>query len=359
MPAVTPSFLMDFESNMRVISVNEYARMLQNLWVNRVAKTLQSSGRKEVIGWLLDTATIEDQGLGGNVAFEDMDMIEQEVVNLDSGKGLLIRKQQFEDLDGRGVQIGTKWAANIGAQMAYWPQKQISSLIKTGTAIGYDLKRMFVASTTIGTGATDAHPFNPNRPALGGFANDFTSAVSGSYPGAVPIDVTNAATVETALANLNRAISYVKSNIKMPNGVDPRFLKPTCLLHPPALTARAQQLTKAKFIAQSVNNTGGGGSGDVEAVIRNYGFGEPIEAPELSAANGGSDTTYYLICEEIAAADQLGATVYQVRENYSIVFHSAAEMSELARRQEHQWICHGRNAVAPGHPFMIFRCQAT
>jgi hypothetical protein len=283
------------------------------------------------------------------------------VKNLDAGKGLRIRKQEFEDLDGNGVQIGTKWAGDIGFQMAYWPQKLTANLIKDGTVVGYDGKQQFVASTTIGTGATDAHPFNPRIPALGGFANDFTSTESGAYPGAVPIhgSGSGSVTVEAALENLNRAIAYIKGSIRMPNGQDPRFLVPTAILHPPALTARVQQLTKAKFIAQSVNNTGGGGSGDVEAVIRNYGFGEPIEAPELSAGNGGSDTTYYLICEEIAAADQIGAVVYQVREPFSTLFHAPADSSELARMVELQWVCHGRNAITPGHPFMIFRCQGS
>jgi hypothetical protein len=366
MGALTPSFLFDFESNLRVISVNEYARMLKSLWYQRVTKTLTSKGKKDVIGWLLDTATIEAQGKGGNVRFSDMHMIEQTIENLDAGRGLKIRKQQFEDADGNGVAIGQKWVQNISAQSAYWPQKLIANLIKAGSStLGYDGKNLFSSSETIGSAATNAHPYNPNQPSLGGFANWFTGAASGTkgYPGACPIDVTDAATVDIARNNLNKVIAYIAGSILMPNGKDPRFLKATCLIHPPALTGRVQQITKAKFIGQAAGSSGGG-SGDIEAMVRNYGFGEPIEAPELSAANGGSDTTYYVACEEIAAGDQLGALVYQVREPFAIQFYSGSGSADgldavLYRAQELEWLTHGRNAGAPGHPYMIFRVDAT
>lgn len=366
---VNAAFTFDFESNLKVIQMNEYARMLQNLWYQRVTKVMQSTGKKEVIGWLLDSATIEAQGKGGNVRFTDMSMVEQTITNLDAGRGLRIRKQQFEDLDGNGVQVGTKWVANVSAQAAYWPQKQIATVIRQGGTdtkqVCYDGVNLFSSSETVGTGTTNAHPFNPNSPELGGFANWFTGSASGSagYPGACPIDVTNATTIETARNNLNKVIAYITGAIKMPNGVDPRFLKPSVILHPPALTARVQEITKAKFIAASAGSSGGG-SQDVEAMIRNYGFGEPIEAPELGAAFGGSDTTYYVVCEEIAAGDQLGALIHQVREPFSIHYYSGAGSAEgidavLFRAQELEWLAHGRNAQAPGRPELIFRVDAT
>lgn len=367
MPTVNKSFVFDFESNLRVIAVDEYARMLRGMYADRFVKTVTSKSRKEVIGFLLDSATIEDQGKGGNVAYEDMSMVNYSVENLDAGKGLRIRKQQFEDLDGNGIAIGTKWVRNISAQAAYWKQKKAMQLIKnaatSGSVIGYDKKDFFVSSTVIGSAITNAHPFNPNAPALGGFANSFTGVASGAYPGAVPIDATNAATVDAAFNNLTKALSYIAGSVLMPSGKDPRFLKATALVHPPALTARAQQLTNARYIAQAAGASGGG-SGDVEAVIRNYGFGQPIEAPELSAAMGGSDTTYYLICEEIAAGDQLGAIVHQVREPFAIQFYSGSGSADgidaiLYRAQELEWLTHGRYAVAPGHPYLIFKCNAT
>ena len=222
-----------------------------------------------------------------------------------------------------------------------------------------------MSSETIGTANTNAHPYNPNLTALGGFANWFTGSAGGSkgYPGAVPIDPTNAATIETALNNLNKVYAYIGGAILMPNGVTPRFLKPSLIIHPPALTARVAEITDAKFIAAAAGSSGGG-SQDVTGVIRRWGFGEPIEAQELSAGNGGSDTTYYVVCETIAASDQLGAIIYQNREPFRINFYSGMGSAEgidaiLFRAQELEWLTHGRNAVAPGHPFLIFRCDAT
>ena len=369
MPVVSPQFTFDFESNLRVIALDEYARMLLHAGeIDRFVKTIPSGSRREVVGFLLDTATIEDQGKGGNVAYDEMSLIEYSVENLDAGKGLQIRKQQFEDLDGHGVQIGTKWVRNITAQAAYWKRKKAMQLLKnamtSGSVIGYDKKDFFVSSTVIGGAITNAHPYDPNDTTKGGYANKLTGAASGSYPGACPIDATNATTDDVAVTNITKALAYAAGGIKMPNGVDPRFLMPSevTILHPPALTKRVQTITNARYIASAASS--GGGSLDLEAIMKNYAFGDPIEAPELSAANGGSDTTYYLIFEEIASGDQLGAIIHQLRENFKIQFYSGSGSADgvdavLFRAQLLEWLTHGRYAVAPAHPYLVFACLGT
>src|SRR5262245_36268945 len=68
-------------------------------------------------------------------------LLETEFTNKDAGTGLKLRRQQFEDLDGNGVQLATQWSSDIGAYMAYWPQKQVSNLLKNGalpTSLAYD-----------------------------------------------------------------------------------------------------------------------------------------------------------------------------------------------------------------------------
>jgi len=372
MPALTPSFLFDFESNLRLIAVDEYARMLKALYVDRICKTIPSMSKKEVIGFLLDTASIEDQGLGGNVSYSDMSMVEYAITNVDAGKGLRLRKQNFEDLDGHGVKLGEKWVRNISAYAAYWKQKKTMQMIKdaatSGKVLTYDGKNLFVSSETIGTAVTNAHPFDPNNTVLGGFANLFTGSPSGSngYPGACPIDTTNAATDDVAYANLVKVLSYISSAIKMPNGIDPRFLMPTqvTIVHPPALTGRVSTLMDAKFIAKAASS--GGGASDVEWFAKRYGFGSPIEAPEIAAAagTGGSDTTYYVILEQIAGGDQLGAFVHLLREAFKIQFYSGSGSADgidaiLMRAQELEWLTHGRYAIAPGHPYLVFKCTGT
>lgn len=345
MPALTPEFLFDLESNMRIISSSEYQRLTSNLWWERVAKRLPSQAKKERISWLLDTAKIERPNAshgGGQAIFEDIVSASTEYENENAVSGLKVKKEQLEDLDGNGIQLATHWSRQVGAYAAYWPQQMIADAIKANP-VTYDGLSFFNGS----------HPVNPFDASSGTFANVFTGASSGAYPGALPIG--GSTTVEVALANLAKAIAYVAS-IKMPNGSTPRFLRLAAILVPPALMARAVQLTNAKFIAQSAAS--GALSGDVEAVLRYMNLGMPIQCDELGAAFGGSDDTYYLAMEEITS-NELGAFVYVDREPFSVAYHGPMTSAELARKREFQWSTEGRNTVGAGHPYLLFRCNAT
>ena len=348
MAQLTPEFLFDLESNMQIITANEYQRLINNLWYPRVMKTMESKSKRERLFWSLDTAKIERPNAshgGGQAIFEDLVMQTTEYENENAVVGLELKKEQLEDLDGNGVSLATDWSRQVGAQAAYWPQKICAAVIRDNGNT-YDGLPFF---SPIGA----PHPVNPFNPDAGSFANDFTGAAVGIYPGAVPVDAS--VTIDVALNNLNAVKAYIAS-IVMPNGEDPRFLVVNAILHPPALTARMQQLTNAKFIAQAA--AAGGGSGDVEAVIRNFGLGEPIEAPELGSAFGGSDTTYYILAQEITS-DQLGAIVFMEREAFSVLFHGPQTDAQLARIRLFQWTMEGRNTANPGHPYLMFRCQGT
>lgn len=344
MPTITPSFLFDLESNMRVITAQEYERLTSKLWWNRVCKLGPPSGaKKERVSWLLDTARIQRTNKGGNIEFEDIVATTTEVEHLNAAAGLKIKKEQFEDVDGNGIDYASHWSRQMGAYAAYWPQKMLAQqILANGNT--YDGRPFF----------DSAHPVNPFNTAAGTFQNVFTGAASGIYPGAIPID--SSVTVDQAVANIAKAIAYVAS-IKMPNGEDPRFLRLADIIVPPALVARAQQITNAKFIAQ-LAAAGAAGSGDVEAVIRNFGLGNPIEATELSSAFGGSDTTYYLAMEEITT-NQLGAFSYIQREPFSVLYYGPQNDAQLARIREYQWLTEGRNNILNGHPYLLFQCKAT
>ncbi len=135
-------------------------------------------------------------------------------------------------------------------------------------------------------------------------------------------------TLDVAVDNLAKVIAYIAS-IKMPNGEDPRGLRVKGLLVPPALTARASQLTQAEYIAQAAAS--GGGSGDIRAIISRWGFGVPQQADELASVfTGGSDTTYYVIAEQITSSE-LGAMVYVNREPFQMIFHGPMTDAQLAR----------------------------
>lgn len=344
MPAITPSFLFDLESNMRMLTSQEYERLTSKLWWNRICKLAPpSSAKKERVSWLLDTARIQRTGKGGNVEFEDIVATTTEVEHLNAAAGLKIKKEQFEDVDGNGIDYASHWSRQMGAYAAYWPQKMLAQqLLANGTT--YDGLSFFNA----------AHPVNPFNLAAGTFQNVFTGGASGIYPGALPID--SSVSVDQAVANIAKAIAYIAS-IKMPNGEDPRFLRLADIIIPPALAARAQQITNAKFIAQ-VAAANAGGSGDVEAMIRNFGLGQPIEAAELGSAFGGSDTTYYLAMEEITS-NQLGAFSYIQREPFSVLFYGPQNDAQLARIREYQWLTEGRNSILNGHPYLLFQCKAS
>jgi phage major head subunit gpT-like protein len=357
--ALTPSFVFDFESNMQAITEQEYARMSQNLWWQRFTKIRPSSSKKEIIAWLLSTAMIKPAGKGGSISFDDLVATYTTFENLRASTGLKLLKDQMLDLDGGGLELASKWSADIGAYMAYWPQKQVVGILKNGATASlvssYDGVAFFANN----------HPLNPFDSSVGTFANIFTGAAASTpstdpndagYPGACPIDTSVA--VDVALDNLGKIYGYIKG-IRMPNGEDPRFLRPRMLIVPPRLFPRAVQLTSAKFIAQAA--TGGAGSADVEALITALGYTMPVEADELAGFE--SDTTYYVVCEEITTS-QLGAVVYVEREPFSITYYTGAGGGTgvdaiLDRSLELEWHCQGRNVTGPGHPYLIFKVKAT
>jgi phage major head subunit gpT-like protein len=352
MPAITPQFMFDFESRMQAITENEYARFGANLWWSKIANRRPTGARREIIAWLLSTARIEKldgKRGGGSMRFDDIVSTYTEFEAEPAGAGLQLEKAQLEDTDGNGLEIGAKWAGDIGAYMSYWPQKQTVKLLKEGhlsTSLGYDAQIFFSA----------AHPVNPFNTGAGTFQNIFTGAASGSYPGACPID--ESVSLDVAIVNLAKMFAYIKS-IKMPNGDDPRFLKPTQLVVPPRLQQRAVQLTSAKFIAQAAVT--GGGSADVEALIRSFGFVEPIVADELSGFE--SDTTFFLATQEMSSS-QLGGIVYVDRLPFSITYYTGegggTGVDAILRRADLlEWQCKGRNVAGYGHPYTLFKCKGS
>lgn len=354
MPALTPTVLMDLESRMQVITEREYNRLASNVWYPRITKMRGSTGRRDVIMWLLSTAQIRSQGKGGNINFSDLVSTYTEIENLFAGDGLKLSKAQLTDTDGGGMDLAGQWSGDIGAYMAYWPQKQVVDVLKKGNQLataggytGYDQKAFF---------ATD-HPVNPFNLNAGTYANILTGSsapASGNtpaYPGACPID--DSVSTDVALSNLAKIFSYIAS-IRMPNGEDPRFLRPDTLILSPRMFPRGVQLTSAKFLAQAAGSTAA--TGDVEALIKALGFATPVMADELAGFE--SDTTFYVGCSQISTS-QLGAVLYTEREPFAINYYGTVDQAVLGRAQELEWQCHGRNVVSPGHPYLLFKCKGS
>ncbi len=346
MGQLTPSFLFDLESRMRLASHSEYNRLLTRLWYQKIAKPMPSTGKRERVSFMFDTAKIDYVSrLGGEVMFEDLAMSSFEFEAKAATGGFKLNRFQLDDHDGGGVQLAKEWSTQIGAYAAYWPQKQVANALKVGGAASslcYDGTPFFSA----------AHPVHPFEDAFGTYANDFTGAASGSYPGACPIDAS--VTLDVAFNNLNKIFTYVQQ-IKMPNGEDPRGLRVVGLIVPPAMRTRVVQLTNAKSIAQAAAG-GGAAAADVEAVITDWGLQAPIVADELSAGLGGNDTTYYAIVDQLATSE-VGAIGWSEREPFAVVYNGELTDAQLARMNELQWLTRGRNTTFYGHPYMLMRCR--
>lgn len=355
MPALTPSFLMDFESRMSTVVEDEYAAFSQNLWWDSLMRSRPSSSRRELVAWLLSTAQIMDLGkLGGNLPFEDIVSHYTEYEVRYAGAGLRLRRAQIEDTDGNGMDAAAKWSSDVGSFMALWPQLKLIDLIKNGATSGYN-------SYDGVTFFNNAHPVNPvDASVTGTYANIFTGAAASTpstdpndaiYPGAAPID--ESVTADVALTNLSKVCAYIRA-IRMPNGVHYRYLRPKTLYCAPRLSQRAFQLTNAKFIAQAA--TGGAGSADIDALVKSLGLMSPTAMDEFADFESG--TTYFIGCEQLSTR-QLGAFVYVDREPFNIKMYGPQDESVLGRMQELEWQCLGRNVAGYGHPFVFFKVKAT
>ncbi len=346
---LTPTVIRELEQRITGIISNDYARLSADTWWQGVAKTRTISTKKEILAWLISTAVIRDQGKeGGNIAFDDLLSHYTEIETRYSGTGLKLTRAQLTDVyngepGGEAFELARHWAKDIAAYMAYWPQKKVAHFLKNAHSLataggytGYDTKAFF---------ATD-HPTNPADTSLGTFKNLLTGG------DAAPIDV--GVTMDVAATNLAKVWAHIKSLV-MPNGEgDPRGLRPKALLVPPKLFPRAKQLVSAEFIAMAAAS--GGGSADFRAFLQALGFAQPVCADELSGFE--SETSYFVVAEQ-ASNDELGGVIYVEREPFQMSKYGDMTDADLSRRQELEWHVHGRNAIVPGHPYLLFKVKAT
>lgn len=395
---ITPQFVMQYERDMRAISEQEYARrvLAEDFWAPKVLRTKNIARRSERVTWILSTASIEPMGPSGTgrVAFEDLVTQTVEYPVLRHGKGLKVQRDQIEDLDGTGLNMLAEWSSQIGSEMAYYKQRLGSQLILNGaatdgTANAYDAVPFF-------TDTTDPHL---NNPFYSGAANQQTayanwlhssassqgtSSTFAAYPGACPID--DSVSLETAVINFSKVLAYIAS-LKMPNNIDPRFLKVAYLMVPPRLAPRARQLLKAKFAAQVASS--GAGTGDIGPITEGWALAETIVAQEFASsttynnvqvavanpttgaltmqqpttAPAGSDSTYYVVTQSMSTT-QLGGLLHVERKPFKVSYYTGdsgggVDTAALDRANEFEYHCQGRSSVQYGHPYSMFRVDAS
>ena len=342
------TWLHDLEENMKSITTQAYNSLLSKLWWKEVATERPSMSKKEVLVWLISTAMIKNME-AGQTDFEDILSQYTEIENQFASAGLRLTKDQLEDVEnglpgGEGLRLAAQWARDVGKYAAYWPQKQVATAILNGASAGYTT---YDGLTFFNT----AHYVNGVDTADGTFSNILNPTTVGH---ATRIDT--AVTLDAAVDNLSAIRAYI-ATIPMPNGLDPRNLEIKSIIHPPALRSRCVQLLGGSLIAQAA--TSGGGGADITPIIKDWNFDKPVEAPELAAGFGGTDTTYYIKAAPIADEGELGALVYQNREPFNILYHGIEADPRLARERSLQWLTQGRNTVGYGHPYLLFQVNVS
>lgn len=328
---VTPEFIVSFETELRGLVTSNWDRVIAALSWDRIMKTRPSSTKREILTWLLETARLYPAGNGGNVRFDDMVAATHSYENEDIAGGLRLTRNEIEDNQLKdtpsvgALDYAAKWAKDMGAAAAYFPQQELFKLIKAGkTKKSYDGVAYFSAS----------HPVNPN-----GGGPTYSNLVT-----AVPINPTSGATeaenLGLAQKNFAKAIAAV-SGQRFFNGV-PRHLKASVVVAPTALQYRVKQLTGGKIL------------GATENVITGYGFEDPIIAAELDE----EPDVYYLGVEDVLA-DELGAFVFSEREAFTMRGYTGLEEAALNRQDLFEWTMKGRNTAIFGHPYLFYRCEPT
>lgn len=326
---ITPSWVHTFETNLQTLIQDAWARRRAKLVYDLFVDKRSSTAGRELIFWLLETARIHREGKGGNKRYDDIAAQYFEIVNEDSGNGLILTKNEINDNQMAGALKGmptldyaANWARQMGGAAACWPEDEFFSLIFSGeTKLAYDGVPFFSA----------AHPINP-----------LAGAGSPTYPNLLTgatyaIDATAAATVDIAAANFARAVAVIET-LTQPNG-QPRNLKVRHALFGPNLRKRGTEVLASKYL--TLNN--------IDNVVSQYGI-EPVISAKITSATG-----YYLACEIIPGEG--GPVIYQEREPYVLSSYLPASTAELQRRKEFEWSFDGRNAIAFGHPYLLFNVK--
>ncbi len=325
---ITNEFLVTFETTISGLVTGNWDRVQQNLIWDRYMKLRPMSGKKEILTWLLETARIYPEGNGGNKRFDDIVSTTMSLENTHAGDGLRLTRDEIADNQMKdnpkvgAMDYASKWAKDIGAAAAYYPQQQLFSMINNGeTILAYDGQPFFSAT----------HPVNPN----GG-----TDVYSNIIP-SVPLRVTTGTTEQDNLIlgrkNLGKALAAVRKQ-RFVNGV-PRYLRPTSLLVQSNDVDYANLIVGAGIIAQTTN---------VQTTKL-----EVVGAPELDDLPDG---TYHIGVED-TLSDELGAFVWGEREPFFTRMYGPMDDAVLARMNQFEWLMDGRNCAVPGHPYLFYRCK--
>lgn len=326
---LTPKFLVSFEHEIGGLVTGNWQRVVKALMWDRLMKVRPMSGKVQILTWLLESARLYREGDGGNKRFDDIVATSTALENGHVGSGLKLTKDEIEDNQLKdnpsvgALDYARKWASDIGADSAYYPQRVLFELILAGTtSLGYDGVPFFAKT----------HPINPE-----GGGGVFSNIVEN-----VPLVVTSGASEQDNLLigrkNLGKALAHVRKQ-RFVHGV-PRFLRPTVLAVQTDLFDYANLLVSAGVIGQTDN-------------VKTAQL-EVLACPELDDDTPG---TFYIGVEDLLS-DELGAFIYGLRSEFAMNTFSPMTESDLANKDEFLWRVDGRNTATYGHPYLFYRCLA-
>lgn len=362
------------------VTEDEFWAAAANLHYQRFTKILPTDTLVEIKTHRIAGAGYEDFGeSGGGIRYEDTVLASQEFRNHYAKAGYKIAEGEFNDFNGKGIALASDWSRDVGYAGAYWPQRKAIAVLRNGTSLSmvtdngnvvklvcYDGKALF---------AND-HPYNYKRPSLGSFCNlAINTNTDAAHPKFLPLggpfkqnattgvweyDSTaggaDSVSNEDALKNLFLMISHVRS-LKMPDGITPRYLDPTCIIHGPKLAQKVLTITNAQFIAAS-----SGGTDEIKGIVTKLGLSEPVKLDELIGTGTTEDWDWYLTCEPQIARSKFGLICYGNLEAFNVHVYAATAGSQgvnlqLAESNFVHLISQGRNFVGPGLPQYGFKSQ--
>jgi hypothetical protein len=322
---ITPTYMMNFETDMRFVMTNSWSRTLKNLWWPRLMLLETTGSARQYIEWMLETAKIAPLGpKGASMPHDPLVAVSQELDHEFYGNALELFRSDIED---DKVARAPKWASDTGSAQAYWPQRLLVQMMQNGTAatsLAFDGRPFFDA----------AHPVNPYDAAGATIANGRLYS---------NLHIGTAFTVE----NLARVTAYIES-IRHP-GDAPMGALPTITVFPSNFRYRANQFLNAE-IYNDVLTAGASASNTIKTA---YQFEPPIITAELN----NEPTTWYVgIPADQDAFD--GAFGYLEREAFSINTYSPLDQAALANINTFQWKNRGRNGSFYGLPYRFHRCES-
>jgi len=305
----TARHVITFETRIRKLLNDDYRDALKRVWWPTVMGTRPSTGKHEIIEWLLNTAQIVELPKG-QMQFDDLVTQAHEAVNIPRGGGLRIDRDKWEDDDAK---FAAEWASQMGAEMAMSPQYECINLMKLGeTGLAYDGRPFF-----------GLHLVNPFDEALGEYRTLITSLdqLDPTLPAVAP---------ELNPDTFALGVAHMKT-FRMPNGRN-RNMEPRYLVVPPQLEKMARTVTGAKVISATDN------------VLSDYHV-EPLVIHELA----DDPRSWQLIAP---GTGELGMPyIWQERRPYQMTSYDGINDAELARANYLEWHVRGRNAAIYGHPF--------